>query len=835
MTDPWVAALLRGRWVESLLAVTAVVAVTWPLGELVSGRPWTLPLVGVLLLVVAVGSAVRMARAPRTLVVLAQVLALVSALSWWGQAQRPEEESALVALTTLVRGGIHTIQTYAVPAPATPGLTLIVLAGIALLALLVEAVGVTFRAAAVAGIPLLLVSAGTASGTGQPLDPRYFLIASAAWLVLLAQQGRSGLEDWSAAGAAAATTADQSAARSSYRRIGPTARVMGLTGLLLAVLVPGMLPHLPPTVLLDGRSGEGAPGSVSFTDTLDLAQDLGNRSNAPVIRYRTDDASPPPLRVTASTEYVDGSWLPLGAATSYPYLVPQTIPDRSWSRELLTAHGLEPTTATLTVTQNGLRAPQLALPHPTSDVDLGDISWQWDPLNDTMVVDAAPRTYEAAYTEVAPLTTLPEEIGAPPVPLSTRSPVATTEQFDDGTVLRFDAEGRMLEAVLPDGRRDRYLTDGTVEVTDENGTVRRLVGNDVLDPLSVDPVSEERVRALAAELAGERTNQIDIAMELQRYFRGPEFSYSLTLADPVEGPDGEPLDPISHFLETRQGYCTQFATAMVMLARAQDIPARLAIGFLPGSQGLDGTHTVVAADAHAWPELFISGLGWTRFEPTPGSRSGAAPFFATPNEAEDVPTGAPDPTVGEPTPEPTIVDLGTGTGGGQQLGWFDRNAETLGRAALALAGIAALLSVVPLAGQWGRWRRRRGSDAAARIEGEWRVLLTSLADLGVPGPPAATPRGLQAHYVRELAPDVTTLDALARATDRLESARYSAHTPPVSTMREDVRRVVEWCRGRTSRRRRLRAALLPASGLAQLRSLLPGARRRARVAGAEGY
>lgn len=825
MTDPWVAALARGRWVESLLAVGAVVAVSWPLGELVSSRPWVLPLVGVLLLVVAVGSVVRMARAPRTLVLLAQVLALVSALSWWGQAQHPEEESAVVALTALVQGGIHTIETYAVPAPATPGLTLIVLAGTALLALLVEAVGVTFRAAAVAGVPLLLVSAGTASGTGQALDPRYFLLASAAWLVLLAQQGRSGIEDWSAAGATAATTVDRAAAQSGYRRTGVTARVMGLTVLVLAVVVPGMLPHLPPTVLLDGRSGEGAPGSVSFTDTLDLAQDLRDRSNAPVIRYRSDDSSPPPLRVTASTEYEDGKWLPVGDATTFPYLLPQVIPEQSWNRQALTAHGLEPTTATLTVTQNGLRAPQLALPHPTSGVDLGDVTWRWDPINDAMVVDSAPRTYEVSYTEIAPLTELPEQIGAPPAPLSTRYPVATTEEFDDGTVLRLDAEGRMLEAVLPDGRRERYLTDGTVEVT-ENGTVRRILGNEILDPLAVDPVSEERVRALAAELTGERTNQIDIAMEFQRYLRGPEFSYSLTLADPVQGPDGEPLDPISHFLETRQGYCTQFATAMVMLARAQDIPARLAIGFLSGSQGLDGTHTVVAADAHAWPELYISGLGWTRFEPTPGTRSGAAPFFATPSDAQDVPTAAPDPTVGEPVPEPTVADLGTGQGGGQELGWFARNSEPLGRAALAAAGLAALLSVVPLAGQWRRWRRRRGRDAAERIEGEWRVLLTSLADLGVPAPASATPRGLQAHYVRELEPDASTLGALARVTDRLESARYSAQTPQLSTMREDVRHVVEWCRDRAPRRRRFRAALLPASGLAQLGSLRPGARRR---------
>src|SRR5699024_4108975 len=115
-----------------------------------------------------------------------------------------------------------------------------------------------------------------------------------------------------------------------------------------------------------------------------------------------------------------------------------------------------------------------------------------------------------------------------------------------------------------------------------DGSVERVFGYGGPDMLHVDPASGGVVRGLAAEIAGERTNQIDIALEIQRYLRSPDFTYSLSLADPVEGPDGRPLDPISHSLATKQGYCTQFATAMVMLARAQDIPARLAVGFLPG-------------------------------------------------------------------------------------------------------------------------------------------------------------------------------------------------------------------------------------------------------------
>ena len=819
MTADWPAAVARGRWVDSLLAVAAVLAVTWPIGGLLSTRPWTVPLVALLLLLVVVGSLVRTARVPAWLVLLAQLLALASGLAVWAQGQRPGE-SAVTALSTLAVQGVDTIQHYAVPAPATPGLVLLVLAGTGLLALLVEAVGVTFRAAAVAGVPLLLVSAATASSTGTALDPRYFLLAAAAWLLLLTQQGRTTLVRSQAR--STVTTVDSGAVtRGGLRRLSVTARVMGLSALLLAVVLPGALPHLPPTVLLD-RAGDPQSGSVSFTDTLDLAQDLADRSTAPVLRYRTDDPAPPPLRVSATTHYADGRWYPAESLAG-----PEDTEIRTLTQLFLASHDVEVSTQPVTVTQNGMRAPQLAVPYPTSTVDVGEVPWTWDPVSEVVGVESAPRTYEASYLKLGPLTTLPESVGAPPQRLLDVVPVAEVQEDGGGWEMHLSRDGQPVEFVQPDGTRQRPFTDGSVELVAPDGTaVRTFWGVDTAeDPLHVDPRSADRVRALATEITAGLTNQVEIALEIQRYLRGPDFTYSLTLADPVAGPDGEALDPLSHFLETKQGYCTQFASAMVMLARATGIPARLAVGFLPGSEGLDGTRTVVASDAHAWPELYVSGLGWTRFEPTPSSRAGSAPFYATPGNEEEVPTVGAEPTAGRPTPSAAAVDALDPRGGGTSLGWWDRNGRTLGQVALGLAALAALLSVVPLAGAWRRWRLRHGPDVAQRIEGEWAVLVTGLADLGVPPPDeAATPRGLRDHYARELAADPPTLDALTRAAGRLEAARYAARPPSLGTMGEDVRRVLDQRRRHAPRGRRLRAALLPGDGTAQLRSLLPGAR-----------
>lgn len=78
---------------------------------------------------------------------------------------------------------------------------------------------------------------------------------------------------------------------------------------------------------------------------------------------------------------------------------------------------------------------------------------------------------------------------------------------------------------------------------------------------------------------------------------------------------GEFLDYF--LLESKEGYCAYFATAFVMLARAEGIPARYVEGFcvpVTASKHM----SVTAGMAHAWPEVYIEGVGWIPFEPTPG-------------------------------------------------------------------------------------------------------------------------------------------------------------------------------------------------------------------------
>lgn len=77
-------------------------------------------------------------------------------------------------------------------------------------------------------------------------------------------------------------------------------------------------------------------------------------------------------------------------------------------------------------------------------------------------------------------------------------------------------------------------------------------------------------------------------------------------------------DFLDYFLvERREGYCAHFATAFVLLARAEGFPARYVQGFCVPV--VSGEETFVYTNmAHAWPEVYIEGKGWIPFEPTPG-------------------------------------------------------------------------------------------------------------------------------------------------------------------------------------------------------------------------
>ena len=94
-------------------------------------------------------------------------------------------------------------------------------------------------------------------------------------------------------------------------------------------------------------------------------------------------------------------------------------------------------------------------------------------------------------------------------------------------------------------------------------------------------------------------------------YRNEPFVY--TLSPPPLG-----RNDVDDFLfSTRRGFCEHFAASFVFVMRAAGIPSRVVTGYQGGEVNpVDGYLVIRQADAHAWAEVWISGKGWVRVDPT---------------------------------------------------------------------------------------------------------------------------------------------------------------------------------------------------------------------------
>lgn len=202
----------------------------------------------------------------------------------------------------------------------------------------------------------------------------------------------------------------------------------------------------------------------------------------------------------------------------------------------------------------------------------------------------------------------------------------------------------------------------------------------------------------ADEVTAGARNQWEQAVMLQKYFRSDQFEYSL------DAPEEASSDAIADFLSEKAGYCVQFSGAMTAMARSLGIPARIAVGFAPGEETGENAYEVAMSDAHAWPELYFDGIGWVRFEPTPGGPAGTPPPWSQTEGsagAEDEPTEDPteeateedteEPTAAENTPEAEDETAGSDADSeGMSLWWIPLAIL----AVLLLAALPALVRIL---------------------------------------------------------------------------------------------------------------------------------------------
>ena len=272
---------------------------------------------------------------------------------------------------------------------------------------------------------------------------------------------------------------------------------------------------------------------------------------------------------------------------------------------------------------------------------------------------------------------------------------------------------------------------------------------------------------------------------------------------------------------TKAGFCEHFASAMAIMLRSLDIPARVATGFTVGSPVGTDTYRVTTGNLHAWVEVPFADYGWLPFEPTPGTDT------VNPEMTY---------TQGQTTTHdclPKIVRCGT-PGGGQEPGTHHKpnnlvqvkeqtapinrplsssnaapRGETPGPSVWILAAIAAAIALAVLVGiPLVRWLRRRRALTHAReprelILATYDVFSERAADLGLGRGPGETP----SEYRRRIeGTDLLRDGHMERLTGTVVRAAYS--TRPMTNddaldATADADQVIRDLRRSTSLRRRI--------------------------------
>ena len=802
----------------TLLSAFAVLLASLSLGALIDGDGWLVAEVGALLAVAAAGMLTRSANlgsaVTTTFLVLIGVVPLLSAPNWGARIGGiaivvitaasaagprfrgisvlacylaclliylnlvfaasasyglliPSNQSA-AALGRLCQAAFSEFK-YAPPVPASKGLALVVAGGVGLVAILVDLLAVRLRQPAVAGLPLLvLFSVPVASNLKTFGIPQMcvFAAALAGYLSLLSADGRDRLRMWGRLVTFRhVQSADEAGSGPDTRDLAASGRRIGLAAVCLAIVIPVIVPSLHTRDVFGTTNDGNGQGDGQGGVALSPLLRVGTElagSDDPVLTYTTTASDP-------HEQYFQA------------YVLNYNAKSNQWT----------PSYAGSTT----VKAPTLP------DKPPGVL-----PSTPVLKVKTVV-TYSkhAAGFAILPMPYAPEDLAVPGAGTWSETP---------DSLMVYSGTGNL--ASLSYTVWSEYPDPANSSIPDKPAPAAVMA-----EYGSYQGPQAAQLKHLAQRITAGATTPFEKAYVLEDWFHSSgTFTYTLKPGLPAS-------DWMWTFLtKTQKGYCTQFAQAFAVLARLLGLPTRIAVGYTAGTRESDGRWAVTTADAHAWPEVYFTGEGWLRFEPTPtglgGQGTGALPSYAGGTAV----TGPGDHGLPAIATNPSGQGNGLHTGKNSAFNRFehqDASASPLpGRShgsGLWPAIVIPLLVVLLLAWPAGarltirrrRWRRARGDAGLADVA--WREVTDDLTDHGMEVPPGETPRGLARRVIAEARLTGTATGALLRITAAAERARYSRLAQPGAGLQADVLTVRRALAASVPRRQRLQARLLPPSAL----------------------
>jgi transglutaminase-like putative cysteine protease len=648
------------------VAVACVLAST-VLYPLFNDAQWFFAGAGAVIVVAACGALSRLRTLPVAVCLTISLLGLLLYLNLVFEAHYSligiiPTPTSISRLWDLLGTGMTDTHRYAPPAPIVPGLVLVAAGGIGLMAVLADLIAVRLRSTALAGLPLLVlftvpITMRAPSGPGTVV---VFCLGAAGYLAMLSADGRERIRVWGRLVSLWRSGPQDDGARGLARPVrvrhaaepepGPDTRAMAATGrrvgfasMVLALCVPLVLPGLHPSKLFStgpGIGGAGGAAVASLPDTLGQTLKELQESHPTTVLTYTVTTSP------ASLEAYDPQYL--------REVVYDDLTDSGWQNSGYTANTSQATT----------------LPSPQGLIDPAS----YPQVTVTVNVSSASQKGLAFLPVPYP----PARVTTPPGDWVSDSELLVFSQDNSIPVKTYQATSYQ---VIPSAAQ-------------LNAAARppASLAADVALPSSY---KNRALTQIADQITKGKTTEYAKVNALATWLSSSHFAYNANTQGFTSAAG------LLTFLTTgRMGVCVQYAYAMTVLTRLLGIPARIAGGFTGGSHTTGNHYVVETDDAHAWPEVYFSGYGWLRFEPTPGGGDGTA--YANSYQGQTGTSGPDSQPTGpatQPTPVPTKSPTGIGPGGTHRFtgisgggGGAAASAKSAGTpwGALALAVIAAI-------------------------------------------------------------------------------------------------------------------------------------------------
>jgi transglutaminase-like putative cysteine protease len=776
----------------TLIAAVATLMASAPLEVIFSSWTWLVQATLVVLLIAGAALGARALRAPTWAQPIATLAAFLVGITWlnsgghsWGGII-PTADTFRHFGVLMSQAGTD-MSSNGIPVDDRPDFLFLAVAGVGICAVLVDLLAVALRRPALAGLPMLAIYAVPVEIDSSNVPFIAFAVGAIGFMWLLVTDNIDRVRMFGRRFTGEGRGVDMWEP-SPLAMIG---RRIAIAGVALAVIIPFATPGLGSGLIpalgngAGGSAGGSCHGGCANAQSVNLFATLKgflNQSSVrPMVTVQTGDPIPGYLRFGVADNLTNDGF---GPTTPSGQSISRGLPNPFYDSPRLASNiSYEKLHAKVTIDNLALRLLPLYLSPGSGTLTGIPNSWAYDPDTAEVFTDGKPTKNGMTY------------------------------EFDYSKPTYDAADLRTAPALTP---------------TDPIQTAYAQVPSKVP---SVEQIVDQQT-------AG-KTNNYDKVLALYDFFfdKKNHFSYELSTKQGTTGSD------IGDFLQQRQGYCVQYASALAWLVRDAGIPARVAFGFTEGTlqPGGTGTYVMTNLNLHAWTEVYFAGFGWV-------------PFDATPSVPGTVrPSWAPDPTQTGPTLPQTAASASAGAGdnpstknsaGGRALPSDKNGPGPVGGRnnsdwawwVLAVLGAILILVLLPAAARIVLRNRRRAADrrfstepaepgepfvimeddpgsgtTRRRAHAAWDEFIDTLVDYGIAVDPAETPRAATERVVTGLVlPDevVVHLRLIGSSEERARYARRPGASQPLEAGLRAFRKALA---DLVSTRSRLRAMLLPPS------------------------